>query len=201
MTRTIFFLVALLTWVALVPINITYNLSHVPSSDRDPLSILTIRNVRGDYLWAHVGMVYIITVVVIVVIWFHWSAVVRLRAQFFRSSERSSDAVLAVTHVPKELRSDQGVRTLLDSVQVPYPFTDVNIGHRVGNLPHLIEFHNDTVRKFERVLTQYLKGGKIGKKRPTIRLGGFLGMGGEVKDAIDYYTCVFATSSYLGDLS
>ena len=203
--QTIFFLVMLLTCGVLIPINVTYNLNHVPSSERDLLSMFTIRDVKGNYLWAHVGMVYIITAVVIVVVWFHWSAVVRLRTQFFRSSESehapSSDAVLTVMHVPKELQSDQGIRTLLDSVQVPYPLTAVNIGRSVGKLPDLIKSHNDTVRKFERVLMQYLKGGEIGKKRPTIRLGGFFGIGGEVKDAIDYYMCVFLPHCYINDLS
>ena len=202
--QTIFSLVALLSCAVLIPINVKYNLSHVPSKHRDLLSMLTIRDVKGNYLWAHVGMVYIITAVVTVVVWFHWSAVVRLRTEFFRSSEHahSSDAVLTVMHVPKELQSDQGIRTLLDSVQVPYPITAVNIGRSVGKLPNLIKSHNDTVQKFERVLVQYFKGGKIGKKRPTIRLGGFLGIGGEVKDAIDYYTCVFFCHIiYINDLS
>ena len=36
---------------------------------------------------------------------------------------------------------------------------------------------------------KYLKGGKIGKKHPTITIGSTLGCGGE-KDAFDYYTWV-----------
>ncbi len=92
--------------------------------------------------------------------------------------------------VPKKLQSDEGIRVIFDSVQVPYPTTSVHIGRRVGNLPHLIEVHNNTVRAFEQVLVGYLKGGKTGKKRPTIRIGSFLGMGGQKRDAIDYYTCV-----------
>ena len=49
------------------------------------------------------------------------------------------------------------------------------------DLPDLIEYHNQTVREFEQILVTYLKGGKLGKKRPTITIGGFLGMGGETK--------------------
>jgi hypothetical protein len=80
---------------------------------------------------------------------------------------------------------------------VPYPFTDLNIGRYVGNLPNLIEVHDDTVREFERVLVQNLKGGKIDEKRPTILLGDFSGIGGEAKDAIDHYACAFVRSFYL----
>jgi hypothetical protein len=191
--RTIFSLVAILTCVILIPINVSYNLSHVPSSGRDVLSMLTIRDVGGNVLWAHVGMVYVITGVVIVVVWFHWTAMVRLRAQFFRSPEYTLSfyaRTLIVTRVPKKSQSDEGIRAIFNSVQVPYPTTSVHIGRRVGNLPHLIEVHNNTVREFEQILVRYLKGGKTGKKRPTIRIGGFWGMGGEKRDAIDYYTCV-----------
>jgi hypothetical protein len=193
MMRTIFSLVALLTCAILIPINVSYNLKFVPKDSRDALSMLTIRDVGGNYLWAHVGMVYIVTAVVIVVVWFHWTAMVRLRAQFFRSPEYVLSfyaRTLIVMRVPKKLQSDPGIKTIFDSVQVPYPTTAVHIGRRVGDLPHLIEIHNNTVRQFEQVLVRYLKGGKIGKKRPSIRLGGFLGMGGVVRDAIDYYTCV-----------
>jgi hypothetical protein len=191
MMRTTFSLVALATCIVLIPINVAYNLSHVPSADRDELSMLTIRDVGGNFLWAHVGMVYVVTGIVIVVVWFHWTAMVRLRAQFFRSPEYAQSfyaRTLIVTRVSKRLQSDEGIRAIFDSVQVPYPTTSVHIGRRVGNLPHLIEVHNHTVRAFEQVLVGYLKGGKIGKKRPTIRLGGFWGMGGQKRDAIDYYT-------------
>lgn len=206
MMRTAFSLVAILTCAILIPINVIYNLKNVPSSSRDALSMLTIRNVGGNTLWAHVGMVYVITGVVIVVIWFHWTAMVRLRSQFYRSPEYTLSfyaRTLIVMGVQKKLRSDEGIRAVFDSVQVPYPTTSVHVGRRVGNLPQLIEVHNNTVREFEKVLVRYLNGGKIAKKRPTIRLGGFLGIGGEKRDAIDYYTCVvlpFFLFRPLGDL-
>ena len=198
MMRTIYSIVAILTCVILIPINVSYNLSHVPSSNRDVLSMLTIRDVGGNVLWAHVAMVYVITGVVIVVVWFHWTAMVRLRAQFFRSPEYTLSfyaRTLIVMRVPKRLQSDEGIKAVFDSVQVPYPTTSVHIGRRVGDLPRLIEAHNNTVREFEQILVRYLKDGKMGKKRPTIRSGGFWGMGGEKRDAIDYYTCVLLQRS------
>jgi hypothetical protein len=197
MMRTIFAFVALLTCGILIPINVTYWFSYVQSIDDDFLSILTIRDVGGNYLLVHVGMVYIITAVVIVVIWSNLSEMLRLRAQFFRSLE-SSDAVLIVMHVPEKFQSDEDIRTLLESVgsvQRYMAAADIRVGRRLGDPPSLIKDHNDSVREFEAVLVKYLKalkGRKTGNKpRPTIRLGGFLGMGGKVEDAIDHYTCVF----------
>jgi len=73
-------------------------------------------------------------------------------------------------------------------MEVPYPTTSVHIGRKVGDLPELIEYHNETVKELEHVLVKYLKDGKIGAKRPTFRIGGFMGCGGKKVDAIDFYT-------------
>ena len=95
---------------------------------------------------------------------------------------------LLVQKVPKKFQSDEGIRSIFESVQVPYPATSVHIGRRVGRLPELIEYHNDAVKELEQVLVRYLRNGKIGPKRPTLRLGGTMGFGGKKVDAIDFYT-------------
>lgn len=88
----------------------------------------------------------------------------------------------------RKMQHDQGIAGLFAGLQVPYPATSVHIGRHVGDLPDLVEYHNNTVRELEQVLVRYLKGGKLAKERPTIRIGGFMGIGGEKKDAIDLYT-------------
>ena len=116
---------------------------------------------------------------------------IKLRRTWFRSPEYLQSfyaRTLAVLHVPKKNQSDEGLRAIFESVKVPYPTTSVHIGRKVGRLPELIEYHNETVRQFEQVLVRYLKGGKLGKKRPMIRVGAFMGCGGVKMDAIDFYT-------------
>ena len=189
--RSLFGSVALLTCAALIPVNITYNLRNVPSQSRDILSILTIRDVAGLLLYVHVAVTYIITLIVIAFVNYHWKEMVRLRRTWFRSPEYLESfyaRTLTIFNVPKQNQSDEGLRAIFDSVQAPYPTTSVHIGRKVGDLSSLIEFHNTTVREFEEVLVKYLKGGKLGKKRPTIRIGGTCGCGGTKMDAIDYYT-------------
>lgn len=189
--RWLFLAIAAATCAILLPINVVYNLRNVPKKSRDVLSMLTIRDVGGNLLFAHVAVTYSITFLVIAFVYVHWREVVRLRREWFRSPEYVQSfyaRTLLVTEVPKKLQSDEGLRAIFESVQVPYPTTSVHIGRKVGRLPELIEYHNDAVRELEAVLVKYLKGGKIGKKRPTITIGGFLGFGGETKDAIDYYT-------------
>ncbi|KAH0829161.1 hypothetical protein J3R83DRAFT_2670 [Lanmaoa asiatica] len=168
-----------------------YNLQHVPSADRDVLSMLTIRDVQGSYLFAHVAASYVITGLVMYFIWRNWKHMLRLRQEWFRSPEYLESfyaRTLIVTDVPRKYQSDEGIRAIFETVQVPYPTTSVHIGRKVGRLPELIEYHNTAVRELEQVLVTYLKGGRVAKERPAIRIGGFLGMGGVKRDAIDFYT-------------
>ncbi|KAL0072477.1 hypothetical protein AAF712_000240 [Marasmius tenuissimus] len=191
LVRWLFTGITVLTCGILIPINITYNLKNVESEHRDFLSMLTIRDVAGDILYAHVAVTYLITFLIIGVVYYHWKKVIALRLAWFRSPEYMQSfyaRTLAVTEVPKKYQSDQGLREIFNTVQMPYPTTSVHIGRRVGRLPELIDFHNDTVRELEQYLVRYLKGGRVGKKRPTIRIGATCGMGGTKRDAIDYYT-------------
>lgn len=193
--RTLFSGIALLTCAILIPINITYNLRNVKSDDRDILSMLTIRDVGGNWLFAHVAVSYLVTFLLCGLVYINWVQMLRLRHAWFRSPEYLQSfyaRTLLVTEVPKKFQTDEGLKAVFDSVKVPYPTTSVHIGRKVGKLPELIDYHNATVRELEEVLVKYLKGGKIGKKRPTIRSGGHWGCGGVKKDAIEFYTCVFA---------
>ncbi|KAK7676754.1 hypothetical protein QCA50_020277 [Cerrena zonata] len=191
MLRWLFTGIAVLTCGVLLPINITYNLKHVDKDSRDVLSMLTIRDVETRILFAHVTVTYLVSFLTMACVWWNWKQVIRLRKQWFRSPEYVQSfyaRTLMLMDVPKRMQSDEGIRAIFDSVNAPYPTTSVHVGRQVGKLPELIEYHNDTVRELERALVKYLKDGKIGKKRPTIRVGGTGCCGGEEKDAIDYYT-------------
>ena len=190
MLRWMFTAIVAICGAVLVPVDIAFNLQKVPSQSRDVLSILTIRDVSGWRLWIHVAVTYVVTLIVLAFVWYHWREVVRLRRDWFRSPEymRSFYArTLMVTKVPKKMQSDEGIRAIFQTIQVPYPTTSVHIGRKVGQLPELIEYHNNTVRELEAVLVLYLKDGKLAKERPQKRLGGFLCFGGQKVDAINYY--------------
>ncbi|KAF8546213.1 DUF221-domain-containing protein [Imleria badia] len=191
MMRVLFGCIALLGCSVLMPIDAVYNVKNVPSQSRDVLSMLTIRDVRGPYLFSHVAISYAISGLVMYFIWRNWTQMLRLRQEWFRSPEYLESVyarTLIVANVPKDSQSDEGIRTIFESVQVPYPTTSVHIGRKVGRLPELIEYHNTAVRELEQALITYLRGGRIAKERPTIRIGGFLGICGVKTDAIDFYT-------------
>ncbi|KAJ7125115.1 hypothetical protein C8R44DRAFT_618715 [Mycena epipterygia] len=189
--RWLFTGIAGLSCGILIPINVIYNLKNTPSKDRDILSMMTIRDVGGNVLFVHVAVTYLITFLIMFCVYVHWKQMVKLRRAWFRSPEYLGAfyaRTLTVLHVPKSNQTDAGIKEIFDSVRVPYPTTSVHIGRKVGKLPELIEYHNETVRELETHLVKYLRGGKIGKRRPTVRIGGSCGCGGTKKDAIEFYT-------------
>lgn len=191
--RWLFTGVVLFTCGILIPINVISNLHNksLKKSQRDALSMLTIRDVKGDFLYAHVAVTYVITLFIIGAVYWHWSAMIRLRHAWFRSPEYLQSfyaRTLQVRHVPKKAQTDEKLKGIFDNLGMPYPTTSVHIGRKVGRLPELIEYHNDTVREFEQILVRYMKNGKLRAKRPAIRIGGWMCCGGRKFDAIDHYT-------------
>ncbi|KAJ6589821.1 hypothetical protein DFH09DRAFT_908778 [Mycena vulgaris] len=188
--RGIFAGIALLTCCILIPINFLYNRAHVKPRKRDALSMLTIRDVEGNSLYAHVTVSYLITILVIGFVYVHGRAMVKLRNQWFKSPEYMKSfyaRTLSITNVPRNLQHDAGLNEVLVKSSV-YPATSVHIARTVGDLPQLIEYHNQTVRDFEAVLVKYLKGGVHHKSRPVVTFGGICGIGAVHRDAIEYYT-------------
>ncbi|CAE6492579.1 unnamed protein product [Rhizoctonia solani] len=189
--RWSFTAVALVSVLGIGVFDYVYNLKHVDATERNPLSMFTIQDIHDEALYVHVAGAYAITLIILGSIWWHWREMVKLRLTWFRSDEYLKSfyaRTLMIVQVPKKLQSDAGLEGLFGDMRMPYPTTAVHIGRRVGHLPEMIEYHNQAVRDLEQVLVKYLKGGKLGKKRPTITIGGFLGFGGTKKDAIDFYS-------------
>ena len=62
--RWLFTGIAVLCCGILIPVNIAYNLRNVDEKNRDLLSILTIRDVQGNWLLVHVAASYLVTLLV-----------------------------------------------------------------------------------------------------------------------------------------
>jgi hypothetical protein len=190
MMRWLFTSLTILGAAVLIPPDIIYSTrkSKIPTT---ALSMLTIQDVYDNLLYVHIAGSYVFTALICGFAYTHWKAMAQLRRSWFRSPEYINQfyaRTLQVTQVPKKFQSDEGIKAIFESIQLPYPTTSVHIGRSVGALPELVEYHNDMVRELEKYLVRYLKGNKIGKKRPTVRIKSFMGMGGKKVDAIDYYT-------------
>ncbi|KAM0747717.1 DUF221-domain-containing protein [Meredithblackwellia eburnea MCA 4105] len=196
MGRNMFLAVAALSCAVLIPVNLVYNLNDKKASNKDSrtyLTMITIQAVTGSWLYVHVAVTYVLTLICLYFIWSNYAQLVRLKWQWFRSEEYQNSLnsrSIIITQVAKPSRSDAGIASLLSSLQIPYPTTAVHIGRKVGLLPELIEAHNAAVRSLEGVLTTYFKDpNRLPTKRPTMRMGGGSGCcGGKKVDAIDYLT-------------
>ena len=67
---------------------------------------------------------------------------------------------LEVGHVSKKDRWSQIYFRL-------YPTSATTSGRKVGKLPELVDYHNQTVREFEETLVKYPKGGHIDILAPS----------------------------------
>nr|XP_018259836.1 uncharacterized protein I303_07907 [Kwoniella dejecticola CBS 10117]OBR81994.1 hypothetical protein I303_07907 [Kwoniella dejecticola CBS 10117] len=186
MLRNIFTCVSILG-VALLVLNVIYNLKYVDSKSRNALSLLTIQNVSGAWVWPALAVSYIINAIVMYFVWRNWHAMIQLRMKWFRSPAYQTkiySRTLMVTQVRKDYRSDEGLVALMGLLKIDC----TSIGRRLEDFPEMVEDHNKAVAELESHLVKYLKDGKMASKRPTVRKGGFLGMcGGVKKDAIDYH--------------
>ncbi|OWZ50389.1 hypothetical protein C368_06530 [Cryptococcus neoformans 125.91] len=194
MLRNIFTVTSIIV-AALLVIDIIYNLKYVNSNDRNALSLLTIQNVSGSWVWPALAASYVINIVAMYFIWLNWKSMVRLRKGWFRSPAYQTkiySRTLMVTHVRKDFRSDAGLLSLMgllkvDGIKIGPSIDCTCIGRRLEDFPKMVDDHNEAVQELEKHLVKYLKGGEMAKKRPVIRKGGFLGFGGVKKDAIDYH--------------
>ncbi|KAG1772177.1 late exocytosis, associated with Golgi transport-domain-containing protein [Suillus occidentalis] len=192
MTRSLYSAIAFTCCAILIPINVSYNLKNIPSADRDVLSMLTIRDVKGFFpLCTCRGLVRDLSARHV----FRMAALkemLRLRQQWFRSPEYIGLLLCADTcsHCMSP-RNTNLTRAFVPSSKpfksIPY-YLGAHWSISGEGCQSLLNTHNTAVRELEQVLVTYLKGGKIAKERPTIRIGGFMGMGGTKRDAIDFYT-------------
>ncbi|PWN26882.1 DUF221-domain-containing protein [Jaminaea rosea] len=187
-------ILAIIMCGTLIPVDLTFHLKNGndASTKQYNINALTMNSVSGNYIWAHVAMSYIGTIVALFFIWLNYRQMVRLRWKWFRSDDYQTSfnaRTLMITHVDKRMRSDEALAGALSSIGMPYPTTDVHISRVVGQLPYLIEEHDETVRKLERVLAKWLKDpNHVPSKRPTMKIGAKMGFGGKQVDAVDYLT-------------
>ncbi|KAI9499662.1 hypothetical protein BDB00DRAFT_795028 [Zychaea mexicana] len=200
--RRLLIVMSIIGICALVPVNIVatyYTGDWPPPAGLDLLSISGINyNSSNDefvpdtrWYWSPAVATWIFS---ILIAWFMYRAscdYIEMRQRFFRHPPNALSArSLLVSNVPKDSRSDDKLKSWMDSMRLPYPVKQAIIGLHSNKLTSLTEEHEAAVRHLEDALSSYLNDGKsMGKKkRPTMRVDGFLFCGGKKVDAIDYYT-------------
>ncbi|KAJ8111294.1 hypothetical protein ONZ43_g5657 [Nemania bipapillata] len=142
----------------LLPIYYTMN------SDKDPTQKwflrLTPLTVWGEPIWALVVLGYAFNIVICGFLWWNYRQIFRLRRFYFQSEDyqRSLSArTLMLNDIPKNMASDEGVARIIDSAVPQSSFSRTVIARNVKLIPGLIEQHDHTVRKLEKVLAKYLR--------------------------------------------
>ncbi|KAF7726472.1 hypothetical protein EC973_008707 [Apophysomyces ossiformis] len=199
--RKLLLIMSVIGIFALIPINIvatarTGNLPTGPSIDF--LSISSINYLNGKmrpdpdtrWYWSPFAATWLFSIIIAYYMYRSSCDYVNMRQQYFRHpAKRASANSLLISNVPEDKRSDEKLKQWLETKSLPYPIQEAMIGHHSDQLTKLTKEHEEAVRNLEDTLSYYLNDGKSVKaKRPTVRVGGFLGIGGKKKDAIDYYT-------------
>lgn len=198
-------IVAVMMCLVLIPIDLSYNLSRgtatpeaqsyteetSQSSPENYLLYITMSQVDGPRLWAHVVLSYVATIVCLALVYIYYKKVIALRQNFFTSEQYQKSfysRALMITDIPSQYQSIEGLHLALTNAKIPYPFSEVQIGHDMQALSKLLERQNQLVYKLEKLFNRMLRRKQI--LRPKLRLSGTLynTLGGVKVDAIDYYS-------------
>ncbi|KAJ1948285.1 hypothetical protein FBU59_001665, partial [Linderina macrospora] len=136
--------------------------------------------------WLHLSAAYLFTIIVFVFIWRELRAFIALRQRYFTSDSYQrllQSRTLMVTRVPEDQQSDEALDSFMANRCTSVLPTQASIARKLGQLPTLINEHEQLVRKLEKVLYKYLAGGNLNQaQRPQVKINGAM------VDAIEHYT-------------
>ena len=100
----------------------------------------------------------------ILIAWFMYRAscdYIEMRQRFFRHPPNALSArSLLISNVPKSQRSDEKLKSWMDSMRLHYQVQQAVIGLHSNKLTNLTEEHEAAVRHLEDALSSYLNGNK-----------------------------------------
>ncbi|GME43787.1 hypothetical protein GTA08_BOTSDO04198 [Neofusicoccum parvum] len=149
MCRNILIILSMVGCGVYIPLNLVENAKNNIMDNVKSFMKFTPLGVWGKACWAHVLLGYVFDGVVCYFIWSNYRA---------------------ITDVPKELRTDEGVNRIVDEVRATDDHPRGVIARNVKDLPDLIEQHERAVRELEEVLANYLKNpNRLPPNRPTCK--------------------------------
>jgi len=197
MCRNMFLVLAVVGCGIVIPVNV-FKSTVYPGQTRGSKSIIflmTPKDLFGQAYWAFVLVAYAFDVIVCGFLWWTYRAIHQLRRTYMESPEYQNSLnarTLMVTDIKKNLRTDQGIVEITDSLRTVPEVPRASIGRNVKDIPDMIEEHEKAVVELEQVLAKYLKNPnslpavrplcKPSKKDPE-----FKNRNGKV-DAIEYLT-------------
>lgn len=199
MCRNMFICLAIVGCAIIIPVNISQSTAFNDSKKKeigDVIFLMTPRNVlKGEPYWTYVVCAYAFNAIVCSFLWWTYRAIFQLRRSYMETSEYQNSLharTLMVTDIAKDLRSDQGIIDITDSLRTVPEVPRAAIARNLKDIPDLIEQHEQAVIELEKVLAKYLKNpASLPAERPLCKPSKkdpeFAGKNIKV-DAIDYLT-------------
>lgn len=198
MCRNMFTCLAIVACAILIPVNVIYSTTPVggKKTDDGALFLITPRTLGSPKaFWAMIVVAYLFDIIVCGFLYITYRAVHSLRRNYLESSEYQNSLhsrTLMVTDIKRDLRSDQGIIDITDSLRTVPEIPRASIGRNVKDIPDLIEEHEQAVIELEQVLAKYLKNpNSLPAQRPMCKPSkkdsGIVDKNQKV-DAIDYLT-------------
>ncbi|CAG8475724.1 4639_t:CDS:10 [Diversispora eburnea] len=185
MCRNLFFWLFILGCVIIVPVNVYGTLQDrgsLPSTD-NPLAILSISFLKkSKWFWTHIVLTWVFSFILYKFLYTQYKEYSKFKLDYFNSEEyRKSlhSRTLLVMGIPQSMKTDEELKSFVDSLRLKYPITEAHISRKVGNLTELLKDHDETY------FHSTLDPDNIPSKRPTHRSS--LCNGAEI-DSIDHYT-------------
>lgn len=196
MCRNMFLVLSLVGVCLLIPAHLK-NAAVRDKSELGWLTNISPLNVFGRAQWYQVAAAYLFDIIVAVFLWWNYRKIAMLRRKYFETDEFQSSLhsrTLMLYDMPRQNASDEGIARIIDEVAPSSSFARTAIARNVKELPELIEQHDNTVRKLEKILAKYLKNPQqLPPNRPTCRPSkkdhAYSSYpSGQKLDAIEYYT-------------
>lgn len=197
MCRNMFICLAIAGCAIILPVNIA-KASDVGGNNKSASNIvflMTPMYLFGQPFWAFVVCAYAFDIIVCGFLWWTYRAIHQLRRNFMESSDYQNSLhsrTLMITDIARNLRSDQGIVEITDSIRATPDVPRASVGRNVKDIPDLIEHHEEAVIELEQVLAKYLKNpNSLPATRPLCKPSrkdpDFTNKNEKV-DAIDYLT-------------
>ena len=173
--HVMFICLAIVGCVIIIPINIA-NATDVGGDVKNIKNIIFLMTpmyLFGKPFWAYVVCAYAFDIIICAFLWLTYRAIHRLRRTFMESPEYQNSLhsrTLMITDISRNLRTDQGIIEITDSIRATPDVPRASVGRNVKDIPDLIEQHEQAVIDLEKVLAKYLKNpSSLPATRPLCR--------------------------------
>ncbi|CAO3643474.1 unnamed protein product [Cunninghamella echinulata] len=192
--RRILLIMSIIGVFALIPMNIVATrYTGQYEVGIDVLTISGINYLNGKlsetsdlrWYWSPFTATWLFTLIIMYFIHSFSNEYIKLRQRYFREEGNEAAKTVLLSNLPHDIRSDQKLKAWVELLGIiKHKITDSLIGVANTKLTSLYEEHELAVEHLEIALASYLNA----KNRPTMRVGGFLGIGGKKVDVIEHYT-------------